>query len=395
MIPINLRHFRVFLAAAELHSPTEAAERCRVTQPAVTQSLGKLETEAGGDLFERTRRGFFLTDRGRVLEGRLRPAMQRLDAALSDVAPRLTVTATYAQLRALVAVTESQNFTLAARSLGLAQPTVHRAVTQIEQEAVRVLYERTSFGMVPTRVCRDLAQAARLAFAEFEQAEADLAEFEGRDAGRIAVGALPLSRSVLLPEALARFRGVRPLQQVTVFDGPYDEMLAGLRRGDIDFIVGALRQPLPIEDVTQEWLFDDRLAIVARPGHPVAATAGPLPPAVLAGHGWAVPRKGTPARASFEAFFAGQGVRLPDSILECGSVLLMRELLGRSDLLGCISALQAEAEISRGLLARVAVDADWSPRPIGLSFRTNWMPTKAQATLLDLIRDSARLIAPL
>jgi DNA-binding transcriptional LysR family regulator len=58
----NLRHFRVFLAVAELRSPTLASERCRVSQPAVTQSLGKLERKVSGTLFERTRQGFFLTE---------------------------------------------------------------------------------------------------------------------------------------------------------------------------------------------------------------------------------------------------------------------------------------------------------------------------------------------
>jgi DNA-binding transcriptional LysR family regulator len=120
----NLRHFRVFLAVAELRSPTLASERCRVSQPAVTQSLGKLERKVSGTLFKRTRQGFFLTERGNVFEARIRRAMERLDTALADVSPRLTVTATTSQLQALIAMTEAQNFTLAARALDLAQPSV-------------------------------------------------------------------------------------------------------------------------------------------------------------------------------------------------------------------------------------------------------------------------------
>ena len=391
MISRNLRHFRVFLAVAELHSPTSASERCRVSQPAVTQSLGKLEREVGGALFERTRQGFFLTERGKVFEARIRRAMERLDAALAEVSPRLTVTATAAQLQALIAMTEAQNFTLAARSLGLAQPTVHRAITQIEQEAARPLFERTSFGMVATRPCRELAQAARLAFSEFEQAEADLAEFEGREVGRIVVGSLPLSRSVVLPDALARFRAARPRQLVTVVDGSYGDLLAGVRRGDIDFMIGALRDPLPIEDVEQEPLFLDHLAILARPGHALAGEAH-IPPDVLVQHRWAVPRSGTPSRAQFDALFETSGLPPPESILECGSILLMRELLSRSDLLGCISEQQAEAEVAKGLLVRLHTGIDWHGRPIGLTYRAGWVPTKAQDLLLDLVRSAARSI---
>ena len=392
MISRNLRHFRVFLAVADLGTPTAAAGRCGVSQPAVTQTLAKLEREVGGALFDRTRRGFFVTERGAMLQARLGRAMGRLDAALAEIAPRLAVTATAAQVQALIAMVETQNFTLAARRLGVAQPTVHRAVTALEQEAGRPLFERRSFGLAASKPCRALAQAARLAFSEFEQAEAELADLDGRDAGRVVVGALPLSRAVVLPEAIARFRALRPTTRVTILDGPYDEMLAGLRRGQIDFILGALRDPQPIADVVQEALFLDHLTIVARPGHPLAA-ADSVPTEVLLHQSWAVPGPGTPAREQFESLFRGRGLPLPDSLVDCGSVLLMRELLGRSDLLGCISGQQAAAELRNGLLVVIRTPIDWPGRRIGLTCRADWVPTGAQRLLLDAVRGAAGRIA--
>jgi DNA-binding transcriptional LysR family regulator len=388
MIPRHLRHLRVFLAVARERSVTRAAERCNVSQPAVTQALARLEAEAGGPLFTRTRQGLFTTPRGDLLQARVERMFAFLDPALADIEPRLRVTATSARLQALIAVAEGQNFTLAARGLGLSQPTVHRAVAQLEEEAGRALFERTSFGVLPTRRCAALARAARLAFAELDQAEADLRELDGRDGGRIVVGALPLSRSVVLPGALAAFRRLRERQPVTVLDGPYDEMLGGLRRGEIDFMLGALRDPLPIGDVVQERLFDDSLRIVARPGHPVI---GPEPASVaaLARWSWVVPRRGTPTRAQFDAVFAVAGVAPPEGVVECGSILLMRELLTRGDMIGCISARQAEAEIGHGLLAAIALPGSVPDRPIGLTFRSSWQPTRAQGLMLDLIRAEA------
>lgn len=389
----NLRRFRLFLSVATLRAPSLAAVQCRVSQPAVTQALNKLDLEAGGQVFDRTRQGFFLTERGHLIEPRIRRAMARLDRALAETAPRLVLTTTATQLRALIAMTEAQNFTLAARSLGLAQPTVHRAITQIEKAATRPLFERTSFGMVPIRACRDLAQAARLAFAEVQQANADLADFDGREVGTITIGSLPLSRSVLLPEALARFREVRPTQGIRVVDGPYAEMLTALRRGDIDFVVGALRDPLPIEDVTQEPLFDDGLCLVVRDGHQLAGGDCAISITALANASWVVPRSGTPSRAQFETVFREARLPRPDSVLECGSILLMRELLNRSDMVGCISAHQAAAEIENGLLVQVKTDITWTGRAIGLTYRNDWVPTRAQALLLDLLRAAATVLS--
>ncbi|WP_417720819.1 LysR family transcriptional regulator [Salipiger sp.] len=388
MISRNLRHLRVFLAVADLGSLTLASERARVSQPAVTQALSKLEAQAGGPLFDRTRRGVFATERGRVMAVRVARALSRLDGALSDLSPRLVLTASSAQLTALIAVADAENFTLAARSLGLAQPTVHRAVTQLEAQAGQPLSERRPHGVVPTRAALGLAQAARLAFSELEQAEADLADLDGREAGRIVVGALPLARSVLLPQALARFRVQRPRQPLRVIDGLYSDLLTGLRRGDIDIVIGALREPAPIADVVQERLFDDRLAILARRGHPLEGVPG-LAPADLVRQSWVVPRAGTPSRLQFDAFLATEGG--PDSLIEAGSILFMREFLDRGDALGCISAAQARAEIAKGLLIRLDVRADWPARPIGLTLREDWVPTQAQALLLRELRDEASL----
>ncbi|PRX35194.1 regulatory helix-turn-helix protein, lysR family [Meinhardsimonia xiamenensis] len=384
----NLRHLRAFLAIAETGSLTRAAARVHVSQPAVSQALAGFERQAGGPLFDRTGQGVFLTERGRVLEARVRRALNRLDAALAAVSPRLPLTATTARLMALIATAEAQNFTLAARRLGVAQPTVHRAIAQFEAEAGKRLFERTSHGVVPTRACRELAEAARLAFAELAQADAELAELDGGDGGAIVIGALPLSRSVVLPEALARFRAARPRHPVTVLDGRYGDLLTGLRRGEIDFILGALRDPPPIGDIVQEALFADRLAVLARPGHSLAGRSC-VPLETLARQAWVVPRTGTPARAQFDELFTRAGLVPPESILECGSILLMRELLGRSDMLGCISARQAEAEVARGLLVPLDIGRDWPERPIGLTFRAEWVPTRAQSQLIGFIRKAA------
>ncbi|RAI02366.1 LysR family transcriptional regulator [Acuticoccus sediminis] len=382
MITRNLRHLRLFLAVADLRSVTRASAACHVSQPAVTQAIAKLEREAGASLFLRRPAGFVTTPLGEVLVTRVRRAFDILDPALLDLSPRLRMTATTTQLEALVSVREAENFTLAAHRMGIAQPTVHRAVSRIEREAGRPLFERTSHGIVATRATRALADAALLAFAELDQADADLAEATGREVGRIVIGAMPLSRSTILPVALTLFRARRPTLPVLVLDGLYNDLLLGLRRGEIDVLVGALRDPPPIDDVVEEALFDDRLAVIARKDHPAAAT--PLTPDVLAEWPWVVPRHGTPTRAQFDAYF---GTRKPSSIIESGSVILMRELLARSDHLGCISRLQAEAEIDKGLVAALPVDLPGT-RPIGLTLRRDWSPTRAQDEFLDALRSA-------
>lgn len=388
MIPTNLRHLRIFLAIGETKSVSKASQLCGVSQPAATQALNKIERDARRVFFERTPHGLFATADGQMVLARVGRAVERLDKAMDTVGARLRRTATFSRLRALAAVAEAESFSLAARRTGLSQPSLHRAVSQIEKDADKPLFKRTSHGLIPTRRCQDLSLAIRLAEAELDQSISELAASEALDSSRIVVGALPLSRSGLLPKALARFRTARPKILVTVIDGSYDDLLKGLRRGEIDVIVGALRDPVPTPDVHQEVFFEDSLIILARPGHDLL-NASRLPLAELVAEDWVVPRTGTPARREFDRIMVTHQ-RHPRSIIETGSILLMRELLYASDMLGCISRQQAEAEVSRGLLVEIAVDHSWSRRPIGLTTRKDFVPTTSQALLLDLLRSGLK-----
>lgn len=380
----NLRHLRVLIAVAETSSVTKAAAACHVSQPAVTQALSKIETMVGEALFTRTPHGLFANPLCEVLARRVRRALVFLDRAFEEVAPRLKVTATLSQLEALVAVRERENYTLAARRMGLSQPTVHRAVSQLEREAGRPLFERTAYGTMATRAAQTLAQAARLAFAELAQAEADIAENRAEEAGRLVIGSMPLSRSHVLPMAIARFRVQRPKLPIEVVEGGYPELLAGLRRGEIDFLVGALRDPAPIGDVEQSILFHDTVVIVAGNGHPLVGRKD-IAVEELAAFPWVVAREGTPIRQHFDQLFENGTAEPPRSIVESSSLILMRELLSQSDHLGFISGGQARAEIDRKLVKALDFDLSHTRRPIGLTCRSGWLPTAPQGTFLAIL----------
>ena len=386
----NLRHLRVFLAVVDHRSATVAAETCHVSQPAVSQALGKLERQYGVSLFQRTAQGLDPTKYAAVLAHRVRRAFRYLDLGLNGLSPRLRLTATVAQLNALIAVRQAENTILAARKMGVAQPTIHRSISQLEKEAGRQLFERTSHGLIASKAGAALAAAAQLAFAELAQAEADLAEAQGGEAGQIVIGAMPLSRSQLLPRAITRFRISRPQLPIRALIGSYDELLAGLRRGEIDFLIGALRDPPPIGDIEQKLLFYDSLVLVSRSDHPLVGNAS-VGLDDLAAYPWVVSHAATPTRRHFDRLFAGTDG--PLSVVESSSLILMRQLLIESDHLGCISRHQAEVEVAYGLMAVLPVEFPDTRRPIGITVRADWAPTAAQQEMLDALEATAQEFA--
>lgn len=76
---MELSQLRYFCAVAETEHVTRTAERLHIAQPALTQSLRRLERELGVQLLEARGRGIALTRCGRFLYQQLRPVLQTLD----------------------------------------------------------------------------------------------------------------------------------------------------------------------------------------------------------------------------------------------------------------------------------------------------------------------------
>lgn len=389
----NLRHLRILLATAKHGSITAAAEAVRLSQPAISQAIKKLEGRYG-QLLRRSPSGVALTKAGSVLAARLETAFRHLEQGLKDLARRdsdaAIMTLTAAQLNALSAVVRHGSFAAASRKTGLAPPTLHRAVRGLEANVDAALLERTTYGVRPTRRAEEFCRRAQLFFREIVLAESEIAALSGQATGSTAIGAMALARSFLVPSAVSSFMRENPRHVVSIVEGPYEVLLSSLRRGETDVLVGALRGGEPTPDVVQERLFDDELSIVMRVGHPLAASARPGR-AALSRYPWVAPRKDTPLRAHFEALF--DSVSLPVDLVECNSVSAARVLVAESDRLMLSSNLQYRYERAFGMLTTRPHPGGKVRRVIGLTYRADWSPTSEQKRLLEMLRDLARKIS--
>ncbi|TVQ60840.1 MAG: LysR family transcriptional regulator [Phycisphaerales bacterium] len=83
---MELHQLRYFVAAAEAGSITRAADRCRVSQPTLSQQLQRLEASLGHSLFDRLGRGVALTPAGAALLPRARRILAEADDAREHLA---------------------------------------------------------------------------------------------------------------------------------------------------------------------------------------------------------------------------------------------------------------------------------------------------------------------
>ena len=373
----NIRHLAALAAVVDQGSVSLAARAVNLTQPAVTQGIAKLEAQLDVSLFDRRPGGMVATEAAL----RLKP---RIDVALRLIGSNRV---TAAQIRAFVALAQAGSYGGAAALAGVAEPSLHRAVGDLGLALGVRLAERRGRGLALTRSGLALARRLRLALAELRQGLAEVAALRGEESGRIVVGAMPLSRARLLPMAITAFRRDFPLVDISVVEGSHAELVGPVRDGEIDMMVGALRDPATEQDLTQTPLFEDRPTIFARAGHPLRAG---WDGDALRRYPWILPPEGTPLRQLWRAMFAALGGDLPAVPIECGSVMTLRQLLMSDDYLTLLSVDQLRVEMESGLLADIGPAPGAISRTIGITTRADWRPTRSQQQFMAAIGRAAQ-----
>jgi DNA-binding transcriptional LysR family regulator len=385
---LNLRHLRALGAIVECGHISGAAKLAGLSQPALTQGLAKLEGQFGTALFDRHPHGMEVTPTGKRVLARVNRAMTKLTRAVRAGAKNARTTRpenrlTSAQVRAMLSLAETGSFVAAAQSVGLSEPALHRAVKELELLCGTAFVERRGRGVGLTGAGHKLARDLQLGVAELSAA---LEESDG-EGGQLSIGAMALSRSLLLPATLAALSQKAPTAHVDVVEGSYLELVELLRSGTVDVIIGALRVEPP-RDLHEEPLFTDRLTVIGRAGHPLAGKHASYRD--LTRFPWIVARRASGLLDRWQQLFDKAGMARPRSPIQCGSVALIRGVLVRSDFLTLLSPDQVRAEIDAGQLTEIKSDAPDTARTIGAITRRDWYPTRLQRLFLDELRAVAK-----
>jgi DNA-binding transcriptional LysR family regulator len=292
---------------------------------------------------------------------------------------------TMTHLRAVLAVANNRGFSAAAREVGIAVPSIHRATRELESIIGARLFDRLNWGVELTLLGEDVGRLAGVALREINAAFEDLDEARGRANGKVVIGTQPLARTDVLPDTIAAFCARLPTAAVEIIEGQYEILVHALRRGELDIMLGALRGVSAEPDLHEEALFEDSLSVMARAGHPLAGRRD-IGVAELARYPWVIARSGAPTRTHFDKLFEG---RAPVGLVESSSLVVIRELLAKSDRLTLLSRRRILYEEQQGLLVALHVPLAFTWRKIGVTTRANWHPTRLQTEFLQLLTQSA------
>lgn len=81
---IDLELYKVFYAVAKNKHMTRASEELHISQPAISQSIKKLEEQLGGTLFLRSNKGMELTEEGKMFFEYVKGALELIKNAEND-----------------------------------------------------------------------------------------------------------------------------------------------------------------------------------------------------------------------------------------------------------------------------------------------------------------------
>jgi len=394
---INLRHLRALSAVASAGSVAGAAQGLFRVSSAVTRSIAELERALGRPLFERRSRGMVLNTYGDLALARARRIEQEFEAARTQLAARGGIGASAdvhslfasilngRRLAVVASLAEKRNMPAVAREFGITQPAVSATLKDLEAGMGAPLFERSARGLNPTLAGEIVAFHFKRVLAELRHIVPDIAASEGVLQGSVNVGALPLGRTQVLPLAIASLLSKHPQLHVATVESPYDALAASLRSGDIDFILGALRTGSQAKDLLQEALFEDRLSVITRAGHPLARAAR-IDFDALRQATWVLSRQGAPSRELLERFFSAARQTPPIPSVETGDLALLRGLLLESDMVTAISAHQLRYEIRNESLVVLDFPLEQTRRAIGITQRQGCFPSPGARALMEEIR---------
>src|SRR5919106_5293211 len=111
------------------------------------------------------------------------------------------------QLRYVIAVAETSNFTRAAERCLVVQSALSHQIARLERELGARLFERTSRRVRLTPAGAAFLPAARQCLDAAERAAAEVAAAVGEVRGRLAVGMISTVAAIDVPSALREFHG--------------------------------------------------------------------------------------------------------------------------------------------------------------------------------------------
>jgi LysR family pca operon transcriptional activator len=291
-------------------------------------------------------------------------------------------------LTCFLAVARHRTIGAAAADIGMTQPAASKTIQELEEILGARLFERSKAGSVPTALGRLFQRHAEAGIAALNRGVDSVAQARGAVDEVVRVGALPTVAARLMPAAVDRFLAGEGAATVRVVSGPNTALIADLRVGTLDLVVGRMAEADGMSGLSFEHLYSEQVAFVVRPGHPLLG-AGGFDIRRVADYPVLTPAPGSIIHPTVERFLAAEGIGRPPRRIETVSPSFGRVFVAGSDAVWIISRGVVETDVRDGLLALLPIDTRDTFGPVGLTLRAEATPSPAAALFIEAVRSVA------
>jgi DNA-binding transcriptional LysR family regulator len=252
------------------------------------------------------------------------------------------------QVALILAVDDVRTLRAAAAQLGLSQPAATKMLHELEDALGQHLFDRVGRGLKLNSAGERVTGYFRSIRGSMEALNRELGEFRLGGAGKFSVGGIMAASPDSLTDAVLGLKREFPLLTIEVAIDTSDRLLAQLREGVLEIVVGRLT-PLAGIDCKFTAIEDEALAVIARNDHPLARRQVVDFDAMLQ-YSWVLHPQGSPMRGVIEQEFRSHHRALPQGLIETGSIPTSINLITRSDLLAVIPKAVAQRDAKHGVL---------------------------------------------
>ena len=252
----------------------------------------------------------------------------------------------------------------ASASLGLSQPALTKSLQELEETLQLRLFDRHARGVRSTDAGAVFVRSARRILAELRRLDEELDLLAVPGGGAVALGALPVAATGVLPGALTRLKATHPDITVRMQQGRTEDLVPLLAAGEIDLIVGRLYPPPTPDGFEREALWTEPMSILARSGHPLFSKKR-VTVEDLRRYDLVLPTITQRVGLEIENLLDALGLA-PAAPLRSSSYGFIREMLHGTDLLSVMPRLMMVGDLMRGTLRIVPLPIAAPDRPAGL-----------------------------
>ena len=294
----------------------------------------------------------------------------------------------FRHLQAFIEVARHKSVVKAASVLNISQPAVTKTIRELEEALGVALVEREGRGIRLSRYGEVFLKHAGAAVAALRQGVDSVSHARIAEMPLIRIGALPTVSSRIMPRAMDLFLKENTGSRIKIVTGENSVLLDQLRFGELDLVVGRLAGADKMTGFIFEHLYSEQVVFAVRAAHPLLVSDH-SPLSDLSRYPILMPTTSSIIRPFVDQLLIANGISSLPNQIETVSDSFGRAFVLSSDAIWIISAGVVSRDLETGLMAALPIDTSDTRGPVGLTMRTDALPSIAMSLLMQTIREAA------